>query len=424
MTDSTTTQQQGPDSPIERPSWRFSGRRGTPVHLREQTPATLPREIRQVITQMSRERTSAGSTATQPTSSSARPDVSFTAPDRTGSAQNPPVAAAPMPIERRDRSRPKPDAVTSSPIITSSPESSEPVNAASDLPSSATAAAREPESLAEQPKPTDRKRRSKAKARAKARARAKAKSQSRVLAHDRDVPVTEPVAVEPIVTEPTTTEPAATEPVVAEPIVATDTSANVGDSLPDDVFAVIESPVEAGSEDGTPTVPDPTIGVESAQQAAWELGRLPILLEPLEAPQVASHEAGPQDAELVDIPSIRFPEPDASPAASPLRERPRPAHRPVVLRPIDWLPVGPDPAPSPLFTSDPEDRVTPPSIEQLSTTRARVRASGTRHDDRAPAVRAAEARHQVDRRRQDLNRLVGSLTGLGTGCGHDRATDA
>ncbi len=113
MKDSARPKQDDSATPVERPSWRFSGRRGTPVHLREQAPETLPPEIRKAVTQLARERAGETSPAgdSKPPRSSSNAGLNLS---RTEGAQTPPVAAAPMPVERRaDRGSATPAVPTS-----------------------------------------------------------------------------------------------------------------------------------------------------------------------------------------------------------------------------------------------------------------------------------------------------------------------
>lgn len=372
MTDSTTPKQlNAPDSPVQRPSWRFSGRRGTPVHLRDQAPAAR----------------------------AARPNMSFTeAPSAavqhaSSAQQSPPVAAAPVPVERRARTERQPDTVTPSPIIppaTTSAEASKPLEAPAELHAQTV----EPQGTKPTPSsaPTpSRKRTARAKAKAKAKARAKAQSKPRLLARDRTASPTEPVAIEPAPLKPAAVEPVAVEPVAVEPTVA---------DLPAAIFAPLTtSPIDDAPK-STVDYPTPSTGIEAGRQAAWELGRLPILLEPqIEPPVEQSIEP------IIELPR----EPEAS-SSTP---------EPTTLQPINWRHVGRNPAPAPIPLESDDARPTPPSIEQLSQpllssgARAGARASNMSTDDRAPAVRAAQARHQVSRRRRDLDALVDKLAGIG-----------
>lgn len=129
MADSPTphsTASDQPGAPIARPDWRFSGRRGTPVHLREQAPATLPPEIRKAVERMAAERRTEAPAQSAPNASPATEELTFGAnraaePASSGTGA-PPVAGAPVPVERR-APRTAPDAVTTSipPAVASVP---------------------------------------------------------------------------------------------------------------------------------------------------------------------------------------------------------------------------------------------------------------------------------------------------------------
>ena len=110
MKDSARTKQDDSTNPVERPTWRFTGRRGTPVHLRDQAPQTLPPEIRKAVTQLARER--AGESAPAPDAKPVRAVSNLKLERQDGQA--PPVAGAPMPVERRNRRE------TSEPVVATS----------------------------------------------------------------------------------------------------------------------------------------------------------------------------------------------------------------------------------------------------------------------------------------------------------------
>ncbi|MCW2973358.1 MAG: hypothetical protein JWN72_1631, partial [Thermoleophilia bacterium] len=106
-----------PDASGEaRPQWRFSGRRGTPVHLRDQPRAPqLPEEIRQTVAQMGREAatpsvTGLGSAGVEQTNGALRQPRSATP------ASTPVVAGAVVPVERRAPRTSTPTQVSTTPL--------------------------------------------------------------------------------------------------------------------------------------------------------------------------------------------------------------------------------------------------------------------------------------------------------------------
>jgi hypothetical protein len=408
MTDSERTQPETPDAPVERPSWRFSGRRGTPVHMRERTPATLPPEIKQMVAQMAREH--AGEQQAE-ASAQAKPAPARRAATSTlrlphdEARQSPPVAAAPMPVERRTRTE------ASDAVVSTTP--AEAVPAPEELPVSsevAALAADEP-IVPESPAPVaeaapenqrDAKARAKARAKAEREAAEQAEGKRRLFAAGRVVdPEVEDVAVEPIVAE---VEPIA----VAEPSV---------DTAPEPARVVatgeylIEAPEDPAATSDAPSIaPEPAIALEAATQAAWELGRLPFLL--------------PQSA--FDEPST--PEPAGTPAAAadePIVELDIPRARteqPELLHPIAWAPVDRDPAPAPLDADVPR-RSAPSEIAALGeplhvprrepSERLSSRA-GTRVEQGhgRGTLDSADARRRVVERRAQLDQVVAELAAL------------
>ena len=157
MDDRRTPRSSSADPTSPRAGWHFSGRRGTPVHLREAAPATLPPEIRETVDAMIRERlasqpaaaASAASTegtasaesagpatakrsrarATRPKARSKRRPTATpvagkptpssnatTVPATPQSSSQVPVSAIPVPTERRSQ-RVRPDRVTLSTTI-------------------------------------------------------------------------------------------------------------------------------------------------------------------------------------------------------------------------------------------------------------------------------------------------------------------
>jgi hypothetical protein len=258
------------------------------------------------------------------------------------------------------------------------------------------------------PAASNRKRRARAKSKAKAQAKARTQSKPRLLARDRVVPVTEAIAIEP------------SPPVVAPDAVDTPVTplAITPDVLPASVFdARMDMKATSDADERAIVYPPPSSGFESGSQAAWELGRLPILLDP-----IAPVPIEPNDVPTApEPPTLQPPLRSTSVRTTPHPEpEPEPEFEPVVLRPVDWLPIGSDPTPKPLYVAEAADRPTPPAIARLSTSKShsstRARAvdgpAGTSAADqggRAPAIRAAEARHRVGRRRRELGELVEAL---------------
>ncbi|MEO6867288.1 MAG: hypothetical protein ABI200_04635 [Gaiellales bacterium] len=370
----------------KRPAWRFSGRRGRPVHQRDQTDAAkLPADVRATVTQLAREQS--GETARPTGTPSAR---ATNGPLRTpGERSAPPVAGAPMPVERRGESQQHvsttpPEAVpvagpqvpiaeiaiaaaAASVVVT---ETSVPPTAPETPPTpetpgtSATADAAAPE------RPKSRRSKAKAKARAKARAKAVREvaehgesGERRLFSKGRVVdPSVEPVAIEeptllPVELEmpqPATgagealAQPASEhsdepesvdQPAIIEVTAEAETEAeaeitqddepseptfddrvtaalDIDVPLPEDILvpegvwtmpepatpvvkqSAMPTPVDT-PEQATATPADqralppepPAAGAASASQAAWELGRLPILLRPkIDEPQAADDE--------------------------------------------------------------------------------------------------------------------------------------
>ncbi len=350
---------------IERPTWRFSGRRGTPVHMRDQPSEALPREIRKAIVELTKER-SEGRAA-------------------------PPVAAAPPPVERRAGRFSETAAAVGTPHVpaatpTAASTPTMPTEAPESNPEPATPQPAQSSNAASRSRSARRK---KAKARAKAKAKAARGAQERVLAGDAEVEIeVETPAV--VATAEPIAEPVA-EPVETEPI---ETAEPVASSI---------------------EWPPAIAGAEASRQAAWELGRLPILLDgSLPARIVEEPEAEPSylldtidtDVELVQL--------DATEDSRDI----------VELQPIAWRPIGPNPVPAPISGTELPPATMPAAIAELATERdietslARLDATRDRNRSdenrlmRAPSVRAADARHRVQRRRADLLDVVGSLEDL------------
>jgi hypothetical protein len=172
-------------------------------------------------------------------------------------------------------------------------------------------------------------------------------------------------------------------------------------------------------------LPPAIAAAESGRQAAWELGRLPILLDASiaprgsELPEAVEPEADPEVEQPVAAvePTTRW----TGTPSTRAREQ-----RPVELRAIEWLPVGPDPEPAPIAGIEVPEHATPASIERLDAgldarraiaakDLARAREEHAADGDRlprAPAARAADARHRISRRRAELGGLVAELDAL------------
>ncbi len=484
MKDSAGTKQDESTSPVARPTWRFSGRRGTPVHLREQAPQTLPPEIRKAVTQLARERAGESAPAADAKPVRATSDLKLGRQER----QAPPVAAAPLPVERRNRDAAEPAVQTShipaatAPIAeptleTLAPEPAAPVAEPADVvaaeasatPADAAAVTDTPVAGDATPsaKPSkltaaERKRIAKAKAKAKAKAQRSAKKDSdgaaaaerarRLFARGRDVDANAAAVIEPAVepvpiaetpnldaplppdvsdlpdvipsidaideTEPAsfpTLEPAAStdastaaeapperDAELAVPTSIADVDLGAGATLePATVDADVESPAM-----------EPALATETAAQAAWELGRLPFLLQDPAAaspdPVEPARPAAIWDTAASDEPKV---EPiEALAPAAPQRTK---------LQPIDWLPVGTRPTPAPIELDMPR-RTAPDSIQRLGAplevprdTHSLARAGA--RDGMTADARATEARRRISRRRAELDDLVASLAGLGSG---------
>jgi hypothetical protein len=529
MKDSSTTQQPASEPAVERPAWRFSGRRGTPVHLRDQAPATLPPEIRQAIVQMARERSGEATTPTGGTSIR-----TTTGPNLSGALrQSPPVAGAPLPVERRSRERTSEPVVTTSPIGPALPPDPTPALEATpalDATSEATPAPRdtppatevpavaaetpsapelaadvedqaatttgseteaadpapstEPATAAVEPaKSRTRGRdRSKSKSRAAAKVRAKARAKARrdaaadsapkrrVLAADR---VVEPVeaAIEPPMTEPVTATPATAAPAAPSPDLSATVEATASTHEPvtaiggpdadaTDIAPIADAAVwtttttaDQQSEDDTWNGPSPSVATDAAGQAAWELGRLPILMTPSNLHADADaylastiHDAEPDLASAWDAvaasaaPTVeplvgRSVEPEAAPVDEPETasdpepspmSQPTPALEPAVasapeparMSPMHWRTPPTDPTPAPIEPLDLPHRAPPATIarlrqplhaadEQPWASRARVR------EEAAPGMRSVASRRHVEDRRRDLESVLDRLAAIG-----------
>ncbi|MCB0878057.1 MAG: hypothetical protein KDC46_03655 [Thermoleophilia bacterium] len=494
MSESGSHKQSSADQPVERPQWRFSGRRGTPVHLREQAPATLPREIQQAIVQMARERSGevAAAAATEQQQATTtqqranRPKMYLgVAAESRGDGQSPPVAGAPMPVERRTNRRdsdtpgasptiigtaevPTPPVVVE-PEITTEPEAGtvpevapevevapKPETVETEVPAAANEDAAANQST--KAKATSKRRRAKiraAKARAKAKAKAARSGQSvpdaaasdehQILAGDREVVATdEPIAIEPSPAPVVEHEPVVESEPVAEPEPVVEPVA----VEPVSVEPVVLSPAPEPAPEPSPLIAllsEPSGGREAALQASWELGRLPILLEQTMPPEIAIPAAAAEpiaqdDPEPAPEPIAQGdPEPAPEPVAvevtapapaaeapsrgwQPLRTRavPDTPLEPIELRPIGWQPIPTNTEPAPLPTTPDRPEQFPAAIEQLDAG-LDPRATSQSYDlararevevGRAPAARAADARHRVGRRRKELDQVVGQLAQL------------
>jgi hypothetical protein len=321
--------QPAPEQPIERPRWRFSGRRGTPVHLREQAPTTLPREIRQAIVQMAREHSAPQGVPQEQ------------APGTVQPGQAPPVAGAAVPVERRSERASAPDSVTTSPIAppsaavaapppTDAPADAQaPTDAAPELADAAAQASTPPAKPKNGPRP--------------------------ILAGDREVPRTEAIAIEP--------GPAGSESAATTLPPAIDQDQQAPDQLPAAAFASFPTDVPAAGVAG----PGPMGAVELGRQAAWELGRLPILLHV--EPQMPASRA--------------------------------PGH----LEPTQWRSVD--------TTTQPAASIpTPEPAKRLSAQKFVARAREDSRSTPPPSERAAQARERASRRRRDLDQVVHALAGF------------
>lgn len=414
MSDSHNMPKPHRDVPVDRPSWRFSGRRGTPVHLREKTDGPLPREIREALVEITRERSQSSSKASSelklPTS---------------------PVSAAPVPVERRSPRTPAPDAVSTYSIaapstspkpveatpadleLKSTPPSVAPPQAPEAATSDTDTANRntklspektslEPPDLVEKPKPrTKRKKRNRKRGR-------------RTFAADRIATPTSSSSIEPAA--PTTVNHPENE-------------------LPEAIFASIATP--ASDNDTTSVIDYPAAegALIEGRQSAWELGRLPFLLPGMN--QVPS-ESPEQPQTNTDEPSqTSTPLDKQQPIAATVSKekelpvRPRgwkPTTKrirrntkqdPIQLRPIDWLPLSSELVPAPIEPIEPQ-RATPAAISDLARTlparakidahdELRTRPSTPETPSLAPAARAAEARHRLLRHQRSLDDVVSQL---------------
>jgi hypothetical protein len=417
MKDSAPKTTEAPATPKERPSWRFSGRRGTPVHMREQAPANLPPEIRQAVAQMAREQVSAHATGRPGEAGAPRAAATSTLKLGGSGTQSPPVAGAPMPVERRTRSEASDQPVTTTPpeavpapepmpapefeqLDTTPPPLDEPTATSETAEATATV---ETETTPEQPttaptataagdeeqlSPAERRKR--AKARAKARAKSgketEAERKRRIFATGREVdPATEQVAIEPTPPAPTpepTPEPVAEAPTTPEP--TTPEPLEPTSDIEDIDLGV--APAAAVDR----ATPEPVAGSEMASQAAWELGRLPILLAP------AAKAAAPPPLDEQPIPELEIPAADNTSRMAPMA----------------WQPVGPSPEPAPIETGAPRMPV-PSSIARLDTPLyappIRRQHGAAEGDGDSRARDAGEARARIARRRRELDELVQSL---------------
>ncbi len=172
---------------------------------------------------------------------------------------------------------------------------------------------------------------------------------------------------------------------------------------------------------------EPALATESAAQAAWELGRLPFLLhEPAPATTESDLEQRTAiwDVAPADIATpIRTDETFEPPAATVLPSI-EPVDEPAPLRsslqPIDWLPVGAQPTPAPIEPIDLPRRTAPDAIQRLGAplevpSRDEYLARAGAREGMTANARTAEARRRISRRRAELDDLVDSLAGLGSG---------
>ena len=112
-------------------------------------------------------------------------------------------------------------------------------------------------------------------------------------------------------------------------------------------------------------------------------------------------------------------EPTFEPTFEPRVEAPEPAPVRTSLQPIDWLPVGPQPTPAPIEPIDMPRRTAPDAIQRLGAPlevpRDRSLARAGAREGMTANARTAEARRRISRRRAELDDLVESLAGLGSG---------
>jgi hypothetical protein len=435
MTDSASTPSTDPEPSAPRPAWRFSGRRGTPVHLREKAATALPKDIVETVTQLARERsgeratpataprTTLGTTPTpapQAASDAVTPEpapepapeaapapaeipieavhapVAETAPP-TRSA--PPVAAAPMPVERRTATR------AAEPTFTPMPEA----------PPKSPKASRATKPMGEPVRRQavdEQSRRAKAKARAQAKARAKAKAakarelaaveaadevdptgpaapvrtggRRRIFARSREivqeapeaasetleVPQLDDVLVGVDVTEAAPEPIAAPEPepeLVPEAVI--DARIEEVLSLPLPTPEPEIAPESEAQPEAAASVPAPVGAREAAEQAVFDLGKLPILLDAPVEP-VAAIEV-PDEPVAIDVPD-----------------------EPVA---VEWQAPVPTPA-------------VPDAIQRLDTSlfvpRERAR------DAHVKTPSPTDTRRRIEARRAELAQLVDELAAL------------
>jgi hypothetical protein len=413
MTESERTQPETPEAPVERPSWRFSGRRGTPVHMRERTPATLPPEIKQMVAQMAREhageqQAQAEGAAPKPKQASKRAATSTLRLPHDEARQSPPVAGAPLPVERRTRSEAGDAVVSTTPI--------DAVPAPQQLPVPDEVVALAMTADAEPAAADQRETKARAKARAKAEREAaeQAEGKRRLFARGREVdPAAEEIAVEPVAeVEPTAAEPiAAVEAITAVEAMADAMAERTAESqaTPSPEPYLLEAIDHAPSATTEPVVtPDPAIALEAANQAAWELGRLPFLLPQSAFDEPASAE--PVAASLDDEPIVELDIPRAR------------TEQPELLRTLDWAPVDPAAGPAPLTAEIPK-HAPPAEIAALGeplhvprrepADRLSARA-GTRVElgHGRGTLDSADARRRVVERRAQLDQVVAELATL------------
>lgn len=341
---------------IPRPRWQFSGRRGVPVHRRDRATDALPREIQRAVIDLARERV--GRDQAEQAATAAAP-------------HEPPVAAAAIPVERRSGSEERaagddvattsPDEVPAAPPLEQPAEPARPKRrrlfgigrAAEDTPPAieplmaTTSSLASDDPAAPEPTPT---------------------AGSGPGEDEPELPIDVPQPPEP---QPALAEP---QPAHAEPQPA-HAGAEVGmpasESVEPDPPAVSSSPVFDAPQ---PDPPPPSAGLDSAGQAAWELGRAPILTEQLRGLPAR------EDADSTEPAPAEAPEPAAASRPEPIALLDEPLFPPRDQRGLRSIRRG-----------EPADGE-PPRLE-IGTSRA-------------------EARRRIQSRRARLEALVSDLAQL------------
>ncbi|MBC7462406.1 MAG: hypothetical protein H7287_13690 [Thermoleophilia bacterium] len=510
---SDTAATPAPDPSAEiRPQWRFSGRRGTPVHLRDQPRAPqLPDEIRHTVAQMGRE---AAARSTTVLGTDAQTNGALRQPGAANAASTPVVAGAVVPVERRAARTSTPAAVSATPLeavpvampsaptaeaavrmsnetaeLLTPPVESPVIEAApaiAEMPAVEMPAVEEPaveEPSAQQTPAKPKLSRSEQVKRAKVRAKAQAKrdreeAKQRVVTTgsvelpvvvaiaDAAVPtkgggrkrtlfgrgskpvppaVEAEVAVEVEVAESHTlaiaiaAPPAPSDavdlpappidPATATPALPSPAAATIFDvapdpapvaeevpvaeaSAPDDdlearISAAIELDVPAAVEPelldlpsgaSSVQIPDSTGGLEAANQAVWDLNRLPILL-----PQTTARVAAAPPADLL---------PTTTPVLLPAPARDR-ARTSVTLNFSDADLASREPvSPAELPQGRPEPIAAPLAIARLD---APLFAPGMAPTERPRSTNSADARARIAKRRAQLEATMAELAALGSG---------